>query len=479
VRWGLSVNRIITILIALVLAAIAPARQAYAGDAQPTKDQLDAAKKAFGEARELYDAGKLAEAVEKFKEAYKLSKKPLLLYNIGHTLDELGQKDKALFYYRKFLADSEKTAAQRKDVAKRVDEMTQWILVAHRNCRTTTPPEPTRTPTPTTQPTQPTQPTAPVKVKPAGTYTAADFQHQMIDGAPPGKPLDVTASVPEDAGWTVTLYYRGMGDTKWVAKTMKWRYRELVARIPGNKIGGSTIQYYVDVKDSAGTMVARSGKSTSPNLVNVDASVAPRFYPDLTDDDAGTTATTTTVAPQHNDEEEDPLNKKRQQQVAQPTGPAIVETPVEGPVDTNPNKYSKKKWIATGIAGGLLGAAVVTYILGSQQASNIEADRDSRMGNTCMSPPCFEFDSYDTDVEKAGKRYNSLHTLTALTGVIAGSVAAYFWYKEHKLKKARRGSSGGGGGNAPAAPAAPAHDEFSLVPTIGDGFAGAAAIGRF
>ena len=31
----------------------------------------------------------------------------------------------------------------------------------------------------------------------------------MIDAAPPGKPLDVTAFVPEDSGWTVTLYYRG------------------------------------------------------------------------------------------------------------------------------------------------------------------------------------------------------------------------------------------------------------------------------
>ena len=462
-------NRSITILIALVLAAIAPARQAYAGDAPPTKDQLDAAKKAFGEGRALFEEGKLAEAAEKFKESYKLSKNPVLLYNIGHTLDEMGAKDKALFYYRKFLADAPKTAPQRKDVTKRVDEIEKENLEADLN-GTTTAPEPTKT-VPTKTPEEHT----PVKAKPAGTYTAADFQHQMIDGAPPGKPLDVTASVPEDAGWTVTLYYRGSGDAKFIAKPMKWRYRELVARIPGAKIGGSSIQYYVEAKDAAGNVVTRSGKSTSPNLVNVDASVPPRFYPDLTDDTEGTTAT---VAPQRHDEEEDPLTRKRQQQATEPSGP-IVETPVEGPVDTDPNKYSKKQWIATGIAGGLLGAAVVTYILGSQQASNSEADRDSRMGNTCMSPPCFEFDTYDSDVEKAGKRYNSLHTLTALTGIIAGSVAGYFWYKEHKLKKARRAGSGGGGGSAPPAPAAPAHDEFSLVPTIGDGFAGAAAIGRF
>jgi tetratricopeptide (TPR) repeat protein len=463
------VNRSIIVLIALVLAALAPARAAYADD-PPSKEQLDAAKKAFGEGKALFEEGKLAEAAEKFKESYKLSRNPILLYNVGHTLDQMGAKDKALFYYRKFLADAPKTAAQRKDVAKRVDEIEKENFEAELNG--TTPPSGGQQSS--TGPSRPVQEPE-VKAKPVGTYKASDFQTQVVDSAPPGKNLDVTAVVPKDSGWTVTLYYRGMGDTKWIAKPMRWRYNELVGRIPGNKIGGSTIQYYIDAKDSAGTLIARSGKSTSPNLVNVDASIAPRNYPDFTDEEVGSTAApTTTIPTQTRDEEEDPLNKKRQQQISVPSGP-IVETPTEGPVDTNPNKYSRKKWIATGIAGGLLAGAVVTYILGAQQASNIESDRDARMGNTCMSPPCFEFDNYDIDVEKAGKRYNSLHTLTALTGVIAGSVAGYFWWKEHKAKKARRAAGGGGS----PAPAAPAHDEFSLVPAIGDGFAGAAAVGRF
>ncbi len=412
-------NRSIYILIALVLAAIVPTtRTSYADDA-PTKEQMEAAKKAFGEGKQLFEAGKLAEAAEKFKESYKLSKNPVLLYNVGHTLDQMGAKDKALFYYRKFLADAPKNRPERKDVSKRVEEIEKENFEAELNGTTAAPGGGNGGGTQVTTTTNTTPP--PVKAKPAGTYKATDFQHQLIDSAPPGKPLDITASIPEDAGWTVTLYYRGMGDTKWVAKPMKWRYRELVARVPGNKIGGSTIQYYIDVKDEAGTMIARAGKSTSPNLVNIDASVPPRFYPDFTDEEPGTAAAT--VPTQSHDEEEDPLNRKRQQQVTMPTGP-VVEQPVEGPVDTNPNKYSKKKWIATGIAGGLLGAAVVTYILGSQQASNLVADRDGRMGNVCMSPPCFEFDNYDIDVEKAGKRYNTLHTLTALTGVIAGTVVA-------------------------------------------------------
>ena len=58
---------------------------------------------------------------------------------------------------------------------------------------------------------------------------------RSIEAAPPGKPLDVTAFVPEDSGWTVTLYFRGSGDAKFIAKPMKWRYKELVARIPGGE----------------------------------------------------------------------------------------------------------------------------------------------------------------------------------------------------------------------------------------------------
>ncbi len=58
---------------------------------------------------------------------------------------------------------------------------------------------------------------------------------------------------------------------------MKWRYKELVGRIPATKVGGSSIQYYIEAKDQAGTPVAKSGKSTSPNLINVEPGATPRL----------------------------------------------------------------------------------------------------------------------------------------------------------------------------------------------------------
>jgi len=99
----------------LVLAAVVAT-----ASAEPTKEQLDQAKAAYAEGKSLHDQGKLVEAVEKFKESYRLSQNPLLLYNIGFTLDEAGQKDNALLYYRKFLSDAPASAPQRKTVEERV-----------------------------------------------------------------------------------------------------------------------------------------------------------------------------------------------------------------------------------------------------------------------------------------------------------------------------------------------------------------------
>ncbi|HUS33339.1 MAG TPA: hypothetical protein VMZ53_32775 [Kofleriaceae bacterium] len=459
-------------------AAFIPATVAFADDAPPTKEQLEQAKKAFGEGRALFEEGKLPEAIEKFKESYRLSKNPTLLYNIGFTLDQAGSKDKALFYYRKFLADAPKNAPQRKEVDKRVVIIEKENLEADLNGNSTT-----TTTTggggaattggggTTTAKVEEVKPQ--VKVKPAGTYSATDFQHQMIDAAPATKPLDVTAFVPEDSGWTVTLYYRGNGDTKFFAKTMKWRYKELVGRIPGAKMGGSTIQYYIEAKDQSGAVVAKSGKSTSPNLVNIDNSVPARFYPDLTDEGNGDSSAPSAQQVQRRDEEEDPFNKnKKQQEDIEPSGPIgtpeTPTTPGTGWTSVGSSKFEKAKWISTGVAGGMVAGAVVTFILGKKQASNLETD-----STKCGQPPCQVFDAeYDVKVQEAGQRYNTLNTVTTVVGVGATLVAGYFWYKQVTAKK--RGELKVGSKNSSP------ETTWAITPTIGDdGFTGAAAALQF
>jgi len=466
------VKRSIILCIAIALGIAAPTTSARAEDPAPTKEQLEAAKKAFGEGKALYDEQKFAEAVEKFKESYRLSRNPLLLYNIGHTLDQAGSKDKALFYYRKFLADAPPSAAQRKDVQKRVEVIEKENLEADLNGTSVTPAT-------TTTPTGPkVEEKKEIKIKPAGTYSEKDFQHQLVEAAPPGKPLDITAFVPEDSGFVVTLYYRGSGDAKFIAKPMKWRYKELVGRVPATKVYGTAIQYYIEAKDQAGTAVAKSGKSTSPNLVNIEQGATARFYPDLTDD--GEQAMTAAQVKRH-DEEDPILGKQTSKQEVDTEGGTHKEEQIgptepvvggHGLTDVGSSKFKTAKWVSTGIAGGLIGGAVLTYFLGKKQQDNIVADRDSRMGNTCPPPGgCFAFDSYDIDVQKAGQRYNTWHKVTTVLGVGAAGVAAYFWYKELTAKK--RGELKVTNKNASP------ETTWAITPSLSDGFTGAAAAASF
>jgi hypothetical protein len=446
---GDYVKRIILIILALCAVA----------SAEPTKDQLAQAKQAFTEGKTLHDQGKLIDAVDKFKESYRLSQNPLLLYNIGFTLDEAGQKDNALLYYRKFLSDAPANAAQRKTVEDRVKALEKEKLDADLAGPTKT--EPTKT-----EPTKTETHTEPTKVKPAGTYGEKDFQHHINDVAPPGKPLDITAFVPEDSGWTPVLYYRGAGDSSFTAKPMRWRYKELVARIPAAKVGGSSLQYYIDVKDQAGTVVARSGKPTSPNLVDIEAEATPRFYPDWTDEGGEKPASEV----KSGDESEDPLHPGHHQEADTELDQKPVTTTPTAPGtswnDVGSTKFEKAKWISTATAGALIGGSIVFYILASKQADNLAAD-----STQCGTPPCRAFDhDFDLAWQDAGQRYQTLSNVTMVVGVGAAAVAGYLWYRELSAKKHGELKMT----NKTSSP----ETTWVVVPSVGTTF-GAAAAARF
>jgi len=308
---------------------------AFADDA-PSAADLAAAKKAYTEGKALHDKGNLPDAIEKFKESYRLSKNPLLLYNIAFTMDEAGTKDLALFYYKKFLTDAPPDATQRASVTDRVKVLEKEVPASEKQ------PDPSAVTT--TKPDPKPDAKTDSKIKPAGTYSATDFQHQVVEEAPPGKPLDLTASVPDDSGFVVTLYFRAAGESNFTARVMKPRYKELVARIPAAKMSGTAVQYYVECKDAAGTVVTRAGKSTEPNLVSIEASAPPKFYPDVVDD------VTPPPVRQAGGDSEDPLSgKTRVAQVDQP----IINEPSEQR-DQPSSSLTYAKWGTTGGAAALL-----------------------------------------------------------------------------------------------------------------------------
>ena len=381
-------NRTIS-CIAIVVAVIVWNAPAHADDA-PTEDQLEAAKTAFDDGTALYDAGKIAESIERFKESYRLSRNVVVLYNIGHAYDKAGQKAKALAFYVKFLAEAPATVAMHDDVQKRVDELTK----AH------------------------------VSPDLSATYSQADFHHQVVESVPPGKPFDVTAVVPEEFRFTVTLFYRSGGEETFTAVPMKRGTEGLTGRIPAEKITGTSIQYYLEVKDQAGSVVARSGRATSPNLVNIEGAATAQPRPT----------------------EEDPLRaiKNRDQ--------------------PPPARFGAAKWISTSIATALVGGTVTMYLLAKNHSDKLLSDSMS-----CGVPPCREFDqAYDQGIESKGVRYNTLYQIGVGASISAIVVAGYFWYRAATSHRDQR-----------VGLSKPPTATWAIGPALGGGFTGAAAVARF
>jgi hypothetical protein len=442
------VNRSIIHLIsciAVACAVVAPATVSFADDAPPSAADMAAAKKAYGEGKALHDKGNLADAVEKFKESYRLSKNPLLLYNIAFTMDEAGTKDLALFYYKKFLTDAPPDATQRATVTERVKVLDK---------EGAKPDAGDKKPEPKTEPKG--------NIKPAGTYSATDFAHQVVEEAPPGKPLDITASVPDDSGFVVTLYFRASGESNFTARVMKPRYKELVARIPAAKMAGTAIQYYVECKDAAGTVVTRSGKSTEPNLVTIEPTATAKFYPDLVDE--------APPPPQVTGDNDDPLGVKKP--VAQvDTNPVLTphtDTPTHGGfTDAGSSKFTYAKWGTTAGAAVFLGVGVLFYVRAHNAADALAAD-----STECGTPPCRKFDTaYDADVQSGGKRDALFFDIGIGLGAATAVVAGYFWYKELQAKKSGD-MKVSGTSSTPAA-------SWAVSPMADGSTIGAAAVGRF
>ena len=428
----------------------------------PTPAQIEAAKKAFAEGKKLHEEGKLGEAIEKFKESYRLSRNPLLLYNIGFTMDTADEADLALFYYRRFLKEAPPEAEQRATVVERVKVLEQQF-------------NPNPTPADVKKEPEPSGPRQPLVIKPPGTYSAKDFEHSFVETAPPGKPLDVTAFVPEDSGFAVTLFFRTAGEGKYASQPMKWRYKELVGRIPAPKMIGNAVHYYIEVKDTTGALVTRSGKSTSPNLVNIEAGAIPRFYPDLTDD--GEILSETEI--RKLDDEDDPLNRdkkiKKEEEDLDPIDPVVEGPPPppgDGFRDVGSQKFRYAKWGSTGTAAALVGLSLVAYVQAGRYSRFVEEDPAA-----CGSPPCRTYDGYAAGLATTGERYQTLSKVSLGVGLAASAVAGYFWFKEYRAKQRgeRKMSAKKQGAPSPEA-------SWGVAPVLGDpagGFLGAAAARRF
>jgi tetratricopeptide (TPR) repeat protein len=439
-----------------LLGAVATAPPAHA----QTAAQIEQAKKAFAEGKALFDKGRYEQAVEKFKDSYRLSRNPLLLYNIALTFERLDAKDMALFYYRKFLTDAPADAAQRDEAQRSVAALEKHFA-----------PTVERTPEP--------EPVAAVEEprprRPAAACTIEEIQHQVVEDAPPGRPLDLTAFVPDTCGWQVTLFWRGAGADTFTAAPMRPRYHELVARIPAAAMRGNAIQYYVEIKNADGESLHRIGRSTSPNVVYLDDTARPRFYPDLEE-----TVGRGGDQPPRRDrfaDDEDPLAGKRQAPPPRRSPPSGGGSfggggGGGGGIDVESSSFRYAKWGSTGATGGMVVLSATFYLMARSWADSLEGEAFYSNDSDCPDrggPPCRTFDDHRRGIEATGRRYQTLSRVTFGLGVAASAVAGYLWYTE--IRAGKQGERVGA--------TTTGLDSLVVAPLAGDGILGGAAALRF
>lgn len=337
------------------------------------------AQAAFGEGKRLYDAGAKAEAVEKFKEAYRLSKNDLLLYNVALVYDEIGDRPLALHYYSTFLDKSkgnDKAGDNRKLAAERVVSLKKSLATTEATATSSTP-EPTGS-DPEPEPTR-----EPRRRKGGGT----PLQHEPVENARAGKPIVITAYAADDK-WDVTLFYRPSGREAFTLVPMSARDGEetLAAKIPAT--AGSSVHYYIEAKDASDKLVGNVANSGSPNVIMLEGG----------DDER-------------------------------------VNIIGEGDDDGEPRGPQKKSrvlvWSVTAGSAVLLAGAVGSYMswVSYQHKLNDELE-------DCTTSPC-TLDSYEQDLKDGRDRWKTMTYVTTTLGIVGAGVAGYLWYRDLKSAEPR------------------------------------------
>jgi tetratricopeptide (TPR) repeat protein len=112
------VQRLKTLMAVCGAAALllAPGRAPAAGT------DKEAAKQHFDRGVKHYNLGHFADAITEFEQAYDIEAAPILLFNIAQSHRQTGNKERALFFYRRYLEQAP-NAANRGEVDKRMKDL--------------------------------------------------------------------------------------------------------------------------------------------------------------------------------------------------------------------------------------------------------------------------------------------------------------------------------------------------------------------
>ena len=105
-RSNIVSSRVVVAVLALILAGTAHAQQSHEAEDALGAAGHRAAKVAFEQGRRAFDAGRYEEALERFEQAYELSDRPELLFDVGLAADRLREDARALSAFERYLDEA-------------------------------------------------------------------------------------------------------------------------------------------------------------------------------------------------------------------------------------------------------------------------------------------------------------------------------------------------------------------------------------
>jgi hypothetical protein len=344
-----------TVALAALLSVAPSVAHAQDDDAEVTR----MAKEHYKAGLEAYKAGKFDVAIKELKKAYLLKRLPALLLNIGATYRKMGDLDLATHFYKKYLDEAPPEARDRGEVEATIKEIAQEKEGGGAK------PAEEPAPEPTPPPSRPKEESAP---------PAKEWSHTPVDAAPPDTPLDVRVSTPVMKGVKVFLFYRGSGEENFNSVLMKRHGAEKIGRIPPKAMQGKAIQYYIEARDGAGTVVKSSGSQASPNVIMIDPSAPVQMLASAEEmrerESAPVESREEATPSRSSDDEEAPIMGH----VNEPRGKRTRESrrsgAPSGPV--SPLTIAGATVLAVGIAG--IGVGIAGLLIAQQKASTLTSD---------------------------------------------------------------------------------------------------------
>mgnify|MGYP002399369518 CR=1 FL=1 len=199
-------------VLACCLLALGATAAAEPAAAEPTAAEKAKAKKEYQAAQKQYDLGNFKDALAGFSEAYRLDPRPPFLFNIGQCHRMLGEHERAVFFFDRFLSFYPPGKAPNDKVVRE--------LLAEEEAKV----KAAQAPPPEAPRAEPPPPVAP----PPPTLEPAPFPSGAAAAPPPPPPL-----VPKDEPVTTVETEGGI--------TGKWWFWTAVGVVAAGAIAGGAI----------------------------------------------------------------------------------------------------------------------------------------------------------------------------------------------------------------------------------------------